>query len=158
MISEAVMDLRVVARCMKQVWFRPRWCSLLWARAHSTLMGAHGVQLTPPQAFGNPSRARGSTNARAGRRLCASTPDTCVSSPWLEGQWETVIVQEKWASCITAAPTNPIISVVTQPVLLGRNICNRKWADHSLVSDGEGFRSLCDFFKLTTTRGKIPLL
>lgn len=49
-------------------------------------------------------------------------------------------------SCITAASANPIISVVTQPALFERNICNRKWDDHSLVSDGEGFGSLYDFF------------
>lgn len=152
------MELRMVGRCLRQVWFMSSCCSLLRVRAHGSLTRAARC------AAGTVSGIRHFPQSQ-GQHQCMSRMETlCQHSLHLcellglEGWWETVLLQEERASCILAAPTNRIFGIVTQPAFLERNTCNRKGVDHSPVSDGEGFRSLCDFFRLSSTRGKIPLV
>lgn len=54
-------------------------------------------------------------------------------------------LQRERVGYIIAASTSPIISVVTQSALFERNICNRKWADSSPVSDG-GYNIFTQFY------------
>lgn len=141
-------------------WWIPGWWPGAWSRSglypddalcsESELTACwwehHSVQLTQTQALGTSSRASGSTNAWDDGDSVPALLLPVWKACDLEGN-KKVILQKERVSGIIVAPTNPIINVVTQPALLERNICNRKWADHSPVSDGAGFRSLCGFFK-----------